>query len=100
MLAGKKKHANKPVNDNEACHTHTVANSLCADNYPSAGRWPTEFSNAICPQRVMPTVGGEHSHNDYIKLPTEKAVANMLATEESLYMCDGLNPCYRKSKLL
>ncbi|KAI0231981.1 hypothetical protein LSAT2_017677 [Lamellibrachia satsuma] len=35
-----------------------VTNRLSADNYPSADRRPTDFSNARCPQKVMPTVGG------------------------------------------
>lgn len=61
-----------------------VANILYADNYPSANRQPTDFSDAICPQKVFPSVGREHTHNDYIELPTEKVVGNMLATEESV----------------
>ena len=61
-----------------------VANILYADNYPSANRQPTDFSDAICPQKVFPSVGGEHTHNDYIESPTEKVVGNMLATEESV----------------
>ena len=60
------------------------ANSLSADNYPSADCRPTIFLDARCPQKVLPTVGGEHTHNDYIDMPTEKVVANMLATEESV----------------
>ena len=33
---------------------------------------------------------GERTHNDYIELPTEKVVANMLTTEESVCVYDGL----------
>ena len=32
----------------------------------------------------LPTVGGEHTHNDYSELPTKQAVADMLATEEAV----------------
>ena len=40
---------------------------------PTTKHRPTIFTNARCPQKVLPTVGGEHTRNDYIQLPTEKS---------------------------
>ena len=45
-----------------------------------------------CPQKVLPTVGGDHTHNDYIELTTGKVVAKMLATENSVYVWQAIRP--------
>ena len=51
--------------------------------------WPTTLSRQIfhmldVHKKVLPTVAGEHTHNDYPELPRGKVVANMLATERSV----------------
>ena len=68
---------------------------------PSAG----QFSNARRPQQVLPTVGGEHTHKDYVESPTvggehthkdyvewptDKVVANISEIEESVCVYGGL----------
>ena len=56
------------MNANGAPYTYRllVANSLSADHYPSAARRPTGFLCARGSQKVLQTVGGEHTHSDYI----------------------------------
>ena len=59
-----------------------VANSLSVDKHMATTRRPTDFSDARCPHKVLPTVGGERKHNNCICVfQLKKVVANMWATE-------------------
>ena len=60
----------KPAIHTPTCRRHQFVCGQIVGNYPSADRWPTYWSDARCPQKVLPTVGGEYTHNDYIEFPT------------------------------
>ena len=56
-----------------------------ADKYLATTHRPTIGRPIFqMPQKLLPTVDGEHTHNDCIELSTEKVVANMLTSEESV----------------